>query len=117
MSVRIMTSFVVAIVLGALPVFAEIRETPHMETALSDLRPGDIGFVDIDNTAYEPQQMFGSDQWSRHYVLDLEKEGKTTEQAYLIKRRAFIAIGSVTKVRLLEKDTPTIIAKKQAEGV
>jgi hypothetical protein len=72
--------------------------------------------LDIDNTILQTAQLLGSDQWFDHRMKEYQKS-MSVEMAFEKTFAEWLAIESLTKVKLVEDVTGGLIKKLQQEGV
>lgn len=109
---KLITFFMVIIA----PVWAEIQECASMREILQERSPNTLFIFDIDNTILRPSQAIGSDEWVEHSIKKKRLEGAGDAD---IERDVFdvlVAIYMLTRVRLVEKDTPLVINTLQKEN-
>lgn len=95
---------------------AEIRETHHLREIFVSLQPGDQVFLDLDNTTFESAQMLGGDAWGMDFLERLINKGISLNEAQKQEGKLFDSINAKSAVRLIEKDTPELIAQARARG-
>src|SRR5688572_8883105 len=95
----------------ALPAWAEIREVKSMRETADEITSETLVIFDIDNTILEPLQSLGTDQWFSHEAKELEKQGLSKHDAHNQVIQPWAEIQKATKVKAVEKITPSYIAE------
>lgn len=108
--------FLIGLIFMAIAVYAEIVEINHMDQVYNYLKPNTLVIFDIDNTIMEPVQTLGSDQWFRHRIAYWIDHGIDPEEALEKALSEWMAIQNITKVKLAEPETGSIIKHLQDRG-
>lgn len=95
---------------------ALIVETNSIESVKTHADPNTLILFDIDNTLIEPVQELGTDQWFEHRIMEYKALGLPSGEAKEKALSEYVAIHSITKVKPVEKITPSFIAQLQQEG-
>ncbi|CRX38870.1 DUF2608 domain-containing protein [Estrella lausannensis] len=95
---------------------ALIVETHSIESVRTHAGPTTLILFDIDNTLIEPVQELGTDQWFEHRLTEYKALGLPAGEAKEKTVSEYVAIHSITKVKPVEKVTPSLIAQLQQEG-
>jgi hypothetical protein len=103
--------------LASLSANAGSREINKLEAVLADARPGDMVFVDIDNTLIRPEQTLGSDQWFDFYVKKLVREGRTNQEALDLAQIEAKKVMTASRYLPVEPRTAEIVKALQAKGI
>ena len=97
--------------------FCDITEIDRMEDIRDSINSDTLLIYDIDNTIFEPEGNYGSDQWfyylSKVYQMDGFRREESEEKALDLWNHT----QSLIKVRPVETCTPTLIKDHQAMGV
>lgn len=81
-----------------------------------DFSPGDIVVFDLDNTVFREVQMLGTDEWYSHQLHQFRK-GRTRSEAVKLMEPLNVAIKSVTDMKLMEPEIPSLIQRLQSRGI
>jgi len=92
---------------------AEIRECSTTEELLNHANQKTLIIFDIDNVILCPIQTLGTDPWFRYYKERLQDEGKSDKEALALAVDMLHRIYHKTRVKLIEKKTPTVIENLQ----
>lgn len=102
--------------LATFPLAAEIREITTFEQIDRWLNPTDFLVFDIDNTLMETAQMLGSDQWFSYRIQQYLASGYSPQEATEIALAQWVAVQSLTQVKLVETSIPSWMTHWQSRG-
>ncbi len=93
---------------------ARLHEIAHHITP--DSTSGALVIMDIDDTILVPTQMVGSDEWFNLRLQKHEADGMSKSVALEKALAEWESIRHVTKMKTVEKETPTFIQDLQKKG-
>ncbi|MEX1013517.1 MAG: DUF2608 domain-containing protein [Waddliaceae bacterium] len=93
-----------------------IVESGRFSDLLDYLKEDTWVILDIDNTLIEPIQTLGSDQWFRYRIKWYKEQGYDDHNSLLKALDEWQAVQFITKVKLVENETPQVIRSLQDEG-
>jgi hypothetical protein len=107
----------VAVVMASGAARAAVVETTSMREALAGVDAETLVAIDVDNTILEAAQAVGSDQWFSRVVADYRAQGVSPAEAVERTSARWQRVQSVSVVRAVEAETPSLIAGLQKRGV
>ena len=90
---------------------------PRLEARFSELKPGDLVVLDLDNTVFRETQMLGTDEWYSHELQKRIAAGESKHDATRSLEPFNIEIKKRTQMRLMEPGIPDLIFELQRRGV
>lgn len=93
-----------------------IIETNTFSDLLKYIHPKSLVLLDIDDTLLEPKQTLGSDAWFLWRINFYKKQGVDPKLAFETALMDWVAVQSLTKVKLVEPNTDKIVKQMQDEG-
>lgn len=96
---------------------AEIIEVERFEEILNYASTDSLVLLDIDDTILIPEQMLGCDEWFCSLLKEFQKEEISNEDALHKALNAWLAIRHLTKMKLVEETTDSIIALMQSQKI
>ena len=94
----------------------KILETGRFHDIAKHMTPETLVLLDIDDTILVPAQMVGSDEWFNQRWKKHEEEGLTKSAALEKALAEWESIRHVSKMKPVEKETPTFIQDLQKKG-
>lgn len=105
--------FTAILLVSALSLFGEIRETYHFRDILKVIQEGDLVVLDIDDTLMVPVQSLGCDVWFRSRLKHWEAVGQSPKEALEKALAEWEGIRHLTKMELVEPDIADVVKKMQ----
>lgn len=105
--------FCALFVLATTFLFGAIVEIKELSEINKYLAKDELIIFDLDNTLIEPRQTLGSDQWFYNRIQELEKNGKSSQDAFSNTYSEWFQIQCVTKVKPVEKNTVNMLKDLQ----
>ena len=98
------------------PVQGKILEMARFHEIAHHITPDTLVLMDIDDTILVPTQMVGSDDWFNLRWKKHEADGLSKPEALEKALAEWNAIRNVTKMKTVEKETPSFIQTLQKKG-
>src|SRR5687768_857421 len=95
---------------------ARIIETNKFADLLQYIKPNSLILLDIDDTLMEPLQTLGSDRWFQWRISVYKKKGMEPQLALDTALMEWVAVQSLTKVKVVEPGNDKIVKRIQDEG-
>ena len=113
---KLTAAIVLAVLSFASSVQGKIIETAHFHEIVPHLTPDTLVLLDIDDTLIVPAQMVGCDEWFNLRWKKHESAGLPKSEALEKALAEWESVRHVTKMKMVEKETPTLIAELQKKG-
>jgi hypothetical protein len=96
---------------------ADIRECSSTRQILEEVQPDTLFIFDIDNTLIRPCQVLGSDEWVDYCFKKKQEEESSPDEVKRSVIETWMAVQVLTKMRLIEEESPAVVAELQQKGL